>query len=85
MTAEKYLVCTECKSYVYVCKNGRLESRPQEMNDIAAFIEDHEYNCEGNMSVWDESCMPPSEPKSDGGIYERIWPYKSYTGRGRKP
>lgn len=71
MTAEKYLECNECKSNVYICKNGRLESRPQEMNDIAAFIEEHEFNCEGNMYVVDES-----------GVNED---YESYTGKGRKP
>lgn len=71
MTAEKYLVCGECKSLVYVCKNGRLESRPQQMNDIAAFVEDHEHECKGNMQVWDESCIP--------------FEYKDYYGKGRKP
>lgn len=71
MTAEKYLVCDICKSLVYVCKNGRLESRPQQMNDIAAFIEHHEHDCQGRMNVWDECCVP----------YE----YKDYYGKGRQP
>lgn len=74
MTAEKYLICHQCQSYVYVCKNGRLESRPQEMNDIAAFIEDHEFECGGKMHVWDEACIPPDQSR-----------YKDYSGKGRKP
>ena len=54
------------------------------MNDIAAFIEHHEFNCEGDMQVWDESSIPPSEPKKDGGIHERNY-YKDYYGLGRTP
>lgn len=78
MTAEKYLICHECESYVYVCKNGRLESRPQEMNDIAAFIEYHEFECEGQMQVWDESCIPPDVSSGKS-------PYKDYWQTGRSP
>lgn len=82
MTAEKYLICHTCKSYVYACKNGRLESRPHHMNDIAKFIEDHEFECNGNMQVWDESSIPPEESIS---MYEKIYPYKDYYGTGREP
>ncbi len=85
MTAEKYLVCSTCKSYVYVCKNGRLENRPQQMNDIAAFIEDHEHECDGSMQVWDECCIPPEVPKKGGQLYEKEYPYKDYFGKGREP
>lgn len=84
MTAEKYLVCHTCKSYVYVCKNGRLECRTEHRNDIAAFIEDHEHKCNGNMQVWDESCIPPDEAKKGGSMYEREYNYKNYFGEGRK-
>jgi hypothetical protein len=78
MTAEKYLICHECRSYVYASKNGRLESRPQQMNDIAKFIEDHEYQCEGNMQVWDESIIPPDVSKNESS-------YKDYYNKGRAP
>jgi hypothetical protein len=72
MTGEKYLVCEECKTRVYVCKNGRLEDRPQQMNDIAAFVTDHQgWKCRGPITVWDECCVP--------------FEYKDYFGKGRKP
>lgn len=73
MTAEKYLICDKCKKYVYACKNGRLEDRKPQINDIAYFIEKHEFDCDGNIQVWDEGCMPPDDCS-----------YSDCYGKGRK-
>lgn len=68
MTCEKHLVCHYCKSRVYACKNGRIDSS----NDLAKFIEYHEYDCDGKIQVYDEASLD--------GIFE----YFDYYGTGKK-
>jgi len=72
MSHEKYLVCHKCKSYVYACKNGRITGD----NSLAEFIEYHEHQCDGSISVWDESIIPPYSP--GGGLWDCNYDYKEW-------
>jgi hypothetical protein len=53
MTGELYLVCHDCKSVVYACKNEIIS----DSDDLPQFIEYHQFRCDGKMEVWGESSI----------------------------